>query len=61
MLVRRVYGVDRNEKNITFGDRERVTQVDLAKAVKIRQTTREIVGSFRRNDVRIRRNLARKY
>jgi len=61
MLVRRVYGVDRNEKNITFGDRERVTQVDLAKAVKIRQTTGEIVGSFRRNDVRIRRNLARKY
>ncbi|HYR03838.1 MAG TPA: transposase [Nitrososphaerales archaeon] len=61
MLVRRVYGVDRNEKNITFGDRERVTQVDLAKAVKIRQTTREIVGSFRRNDMRIRRNLARKY
>ena len=59
--VMRVHGVDRNEKNITFGDREQVTLVDIAKMVKIRQTTREIVGSFKRNDVRIRRKLARKY
>jgi len=51
--VTRVYGVDRNEKNITFGDREKVTFVDMSKAVRIRQTTREIVGSFRRNDARI--------
>ena len=61
MPVTRIYGVDRNEKNVTFGDRERVTCVDMAKVVKIRQTTREIVGSFRRNDSRIRRKLARKY
>src|SRR5713226_7252355 len=33
----------------------------MANAVKIRQTTGEIVGSFRRNDARIRRKLARKY
>jgi len=59
--ARTVYGVDRNEKNLTFGDRERVVQVDMAKAVKVRQTTREIISSFRRNDVRIRRRLARKY
>jgi len=61
MPVRRVYGVDRNEKNITFGDRERVTQVYMGEMVKIRQTTREIVGSFRRNDARIRSRLACKY
>ena len=59
--VKRVYGVDRNEKNLTFGDRERVTHVDMAGVVKIRQTTREVVGSFKRNDARIRRKLARKY
>jgi len=46
---------------VTFGDREMVTQVDMTKVVKIRQTTREIIGSFKRNDVRIRRKLARKY
>jgi len=60
-VVTRIYGVDRNEKNITFGDKESVTHVDLTKVVKIKQTTREIVGSFKRNDVRIRRKLARKY
>ena len=59
--VRRVYGVDRNEKNISFGDREKVTLVEMKKIVKVRQTTREIVASFKRNDVRVRRNLARKY
>jgi len=59
--VMKVYGADRNEKNITFGNTERVTKVDMAKIVKIRQTTREIVGSFRRNDVRVQRRLSRKY
>ena len=59
--VKRVFGVDRNEKNIAFGDMEMVTLVEMAKAVKIRQTTREILSSFKRNDVRIRRKLARRY
>jgi IS605 OrfB family transposase len=59
--IRKVYGVDSNEKNIAFGDMEKVTLVEMPKAVKIRKATREIIGSFRRNDVRIRRRLARKY
>jgi putative transposase len=59
--VRTVYGVDRNEKNLTFGDASMVVQIDMREAVKVRQTTREILGSFRRNDVRVRRRLARKY
>jgi putative transposase len=61
MPIRKVYGVDRNEKNLTFGDRERVVQVDMTKTVRIRQATREILGSFRRDDVRVRRRFARKY
>ena len=28
-----VYGADRNEKNITFGNKQRVVQVDMKKAV----------------------------
>lgn len=36
-LVERVYGLDRNEKNITFGDNETVTQVGMSKIVKICQ------------------------
>ncbi|MDV3244767.1 MAG: transposase [Nitrososphaerales archaeon] len=59
--VKTVYGVDRNEKNLTFGNSEGVVQIDMAKAVRIRQTTREIVKSFKRSDVRVRRTLASKY
>jgi IS605 OrfB family transposase len=33
----------------------------MTNVVKIRQTTREIIRSFKRNDVRIQRELARKY
>ncbi|MDG6909346.1 MAG: transposase [Nitrososphaerota archaeon] len=58
--VRTVYGADRNE-NLTFGNQERVIQIDMAETVRIRQTTREIVGSFKRNDVRVRKKLASKY
>jgi putative transposase len=59
--VKTVYGVDRNEKNITFGDADSVIQIDMRKAVMVRQTTREIIGSFRRNDVRVRREICRRY
>jgi putative transposase len=59
--IRTVYGVDRNEKNLTFGDEERVVQVDMTETVRLRQTTREIVASFKRDDVRLRRRIASRY
>jgi putative transposase len=59
--VRTVYGVDRNEKNLTFGNADGVVQLDMSKSVRVRQTTREIMKSFKRNDVRVRRKLASKY
>jgi putative transposase len=59
--VRTVFGVDRNEKNLTFGDKNGVVQIDLSKTVRIRRTTRRIVGSFKRPDVRVRKRLAAKY
>jgi putative transposase len=59
--VRTVYGVDRNEKNLTFGNMEKVVQMDVSETVRIRQTTREIVHSFRRPDMRVRKRLASKY
>lgn len=61
VVVRTVYGVDRNEKNLTFGDRGGVIQIDTKRAVKLRQATREALSSFKRDDVRVRRRLARKY
>jgi putative transposase len=60
-FVKTVYGVDRNEKNLTFGNTSMVVQINMTEAVKVRQTTREILSSFKRNDVRVRRRLARKY
>jgi putative transposase len=59
--VKTVYGVDRNEKNLTFGNKSLVVQIDMNEAVKVRQISREILGSFKRDDVRVRRRLARKY
>jgi len=38
--VSRVYGVDRNEENITFGDRDAVVRVEMNKVVRIRRMTR---------------------
>jgi putative transposase len=61
ITVKTTYGVDRNEKNLTFGDTEKVVQIGLSKVVRIKQTTREIVGSFRRDDVRVRREISSKY
>ncbi|HYR04588.1 MAG TPA: transposase [Nitrososphaerales archaeon] len=59
--VKTVYGVDMNEKNLTFGDASMVVQIDMTKTVRLRQATREILGSCKRDDVRVRRRLASKY
>lgn len=54
-------GVDRNLRNLTYGNEERVIQFDLSRAVKIGETTKEIVSSFKRTDARIRQKIASKY
>src|SRR6267143_4122976 len=54
-------GVDRNLRNLTVGNESRVAQYDLSDTVKIAQTTVDIVGSFKRNDSRIRKKIASKY
>ncbi len=54
-------GLDRNLRNLTYGNEGRVVQYDLSKAVKIAETTKGIVGSFKRDDARIRGRIASKY
>jgi hypothetical protein len=56
-----VVGIDRNLRNVTVGNAEQVTYYDVSKTVEIAETTRSVVRSFRRNDVRVRRQLAGKY
>src|SRR5437016_6507796 len=53
-------GVDRNLRNLTFGNDQETSHYDLSKSVRIAGTTR-IVASFRRNDDRIRTRIASKY
>jgi putative transposase len=54
-------GVDRNASNVTCGDSSNVIQFDLGKVERIASATRNIVKSFKRNDWRIRREIASKY
>jgi putative transposase len=55
------YGIDRNASNLTYGDSKHSIQFSLKKVESIARTTRQIVRSFKRNDVRIRKNLFTKY
>jgi putative transposase len=54
-------GIDRNLSNLTVGNSDKVVQYDLSKSVSIAENTRSIQKSFKRNDVRIRKELYSKY
>ena len=54
-------GIDRNLKNLTVGNFEKVIQYDLSKTVKIIENTKSIYSSFKRNDSRIRKRIYSKY
>jgi len=61
MECNKTAGVDRNLRNITYGNGKCIQQYNLSKAVKIAKRTKKIVASFRRNDLRIRKRIASKY
>ncbi len=54
-------GVDRNLRNLTVGNEHHVVQHSLSKTVRIAETTTRIVGSFKRDDVKVSRRIASKY
>lgn len=54
-------GIDRNLRNLTVGNSDKVIQYDLSRTVKIAENTMAIVSSFKRNDFRIRKKLYSKY
>lgn len=54
-------GVDRNLRELTYGNEHRVLRYSMTEAVQIAETTRSIVSSFKRNDVRVRRAFSSKY
>jgi putative transposase len=54
-------GIDRNLRNLTYGNCKKVMQFDLSKTVQIIENTRSISSSFKRNDHRIRKKIYSKY
>src|SRR5260370_17090025 len=44
--VKTVYGVDRNEKNLTFGDASLVVQIAMTEPVKVRHITTTSLSAF---------------
>jgi putative transposase len=55
-------GIDRNLDNLTAAATDgTVQQHDLSEATRIRAVYRDVGSHFKRNDVRIRRQLSRKY
>ena len=54
-------GVDRNLRNLTVGNQEKVTYYDKSKIVEIGENRRGILGSFKRNDVRVKHAIFSKY
>lgn len=61
MEVRKVFGVNRNERNLTYGDKEKVYRLDISEVVRVNKLTREVVASFHRDDARIRGKISSKY
>jgi putative transposase len=60
-VIQDVIGIDRNLRNVTVGSEEQVTYYDVSKIVEIAENTRSIIRSFKRDDVRTRREIASKY
>lgn len=54
-------GVDRNLRNLTVGNQDQATRYDLSDVVRIAETTRQIMSSFKHDDDRLRGWLASKY
>jgi putative transposase len=60
--LRGLIAIDRNLDNLTTADSVgQVTRLDLAKATEAKALYREICSHMRRNDIRIRQKVTRKY
>ena len=61
MKCDKTMAIDRNLRNVTYGNCQKVIQFDLSKTVQIAENEKSILSSFKRNDVRIRKKIASKY
>ncbi|HVB12866.1 MAG TPA: transposase [Nitrososphaerales archaeon] len=54
-------GIDRNLRNVCVGNKNAVIYYDMSKIIQIGETTKDILKSLKRNDVRIRKEICSKY
>ncbi len=54
----KVIGIDRNLRNITFGNDDKVILINTAELLKIKENYAYVKSTFRRNDHRIRKKIA---
>jgi len=54
-------GIDRNLRNLAVGNSKVVMYYNMSKVCEIGETTKDVVKSFRRNDVKARKEIASKY
>ncbi|MHB8601033.1 MAG: RNA-guided endonuclease TnpB family protein [Nitrosotalea sp.] len=52
-----IIGIDRNLRNVTVGNHERVTMYDIEEIPKITHRTKKVTSSFKRSDFRIRQKI----
>lgn len=53
----RVFGIDRNLRNITFGNTKRIIQINTAELLKIKENATHVRSTFKRNDRRIKKRV----
>ncbi len=49
----RIIGIDRNLRNVTLGNSEKIVQINTAELLKIKENTTHVKSTFKRNDKRI--------
>jgi len=54
-------GVDRNLRNLTVGNDDRIHYYNISETMRIAKVTTRIISSFKRDDIRIRKAIASKY
>ena len=60
IIPEKTIGIDRNLRNITFGNDEKIIQVNTAEMLKIKENYNYVKSTFKRNDHRIRKKIASK-
>ncbi len=60
IIPEKTIGIDRNLRNVTFGNDEKVIQVNTSELLKIKENYAHVKSTFTRNDHRIRKKVTSK-